>query len=114
MLSSHLMSEVAQTADRLVVVGRGRLLAETTRRCPSGSRVRSRRVLWEPSRELGFHVLRHTYASVMLEAGESIVSLAMWLGHSDPAFTLRTYTHFMPQAGARGLSAIEAWFTDLG
>ncbi|WP_232789803.1 hypothetical protein [Streptomyces jeddahensis] len=50
----------------------------------------------------------------MLEAGESIVSLAKWLGHSDPAFTLRTYTHFIPQAGARRLSAIEAWFTDLG
>jgi integrase len=69
--------------------------------------------IWEPSREHGFHVLRHTYASVMLEAGESIVSLAQWLGHSDPAFTLRTYTHFMPQAGARGLTAIEGWFTDL-
>ncbi|MEE4545973.1 tyrosine-type recombinase/integrase [Streptomyces sp. V4-01] len=67
--------------------------------------------IWEPSREHGFHVLRHTYASVMLEAGESIVSLANWLGHSDPAFTLRTYTHFMPQAGARGLSAIEAWLS---
>ncbi len=52
--------------------------------------------------------------AMMLEAGESIVSLAKWLGHSDPAFTLRTYTHFMPQADARGLSAIEAWFTDLG
>jgi integrase len=63
---------------------------------------------WKPA----FHVLRHTYASVMLESGESIVSLAKWLGHPDPAFTLRTYTHFMPQAGARGLSAIEAWFTD--
>jgi ABC-2 type transport system ATP-binding protein len=29
-LSSHLMSETAQTADRLVIVGRGRLIAETT------------------------------------------------------------------------------------
>ncbi len=69
--------------------------------------------VWEPSREHGFHVLRHTYASVMLEAGESIVSLARWLGHADPAFTLRSYTHFIPQSGARGLSALETWFTDL-
>jgi ABC-2 type transport system ATP-binding protein len=30
MLSSHLMSEMALTADQLVIVGRGRLLAETT------------------------------------------------------------------------------------
>ena len=30
MLSSHLMSEMALTADRLVVIGRGRLLADTT------------------------------------------------------------------------------------
>ncbi|QKG23252.1 ABC transporter ATP-binding protein [Actinomadura verrucosospora] len=29
-LSSHLMSEMARTADRLVIIGRGRLLAETT------------------------------------------------------------------------------------
>jgi ABC-2 type transport system ATP-binding protein len=30
MVSSHLMSEMAQTADRLVVIGRGRLIAEGT------------------------------------------------------------------------------------
>ncbi len=30
LVSSHLISEVAQTADRLIVVGRGRLLAQTT------------------------------------------------------------------------------------
>jgi ABC-2 type transport system ATP-binding protein len=29
-LSSHLMSEMALTADRLVIIGRGRLIAETT------------------------------------------------------------------------------------
>ncbi|MFE7609220.1 tyrosine-type recombinase/integrase [Streptomyces celluloflavus] len=65
---------------------------------------------WSPSRELGFHALRHTYASVQLEAGESIVSLARWLGHHDPAFTLRTYTHFMPEAGSKGRAAMDAWF----
>ena len=30
LVSSHLISEVAQTADRLVVIGQGRLLAQTT------------------------------------------------------------------------------------
>ncbi|MDQ2741860.1 MAG: ATP-binding cassette domain-containing protein, partial [Chloroflexota bacterium] len=30
LLSSHLMSEMAMTADRLVIIGRGRLLAQTT------------------------------------------------------------------------------------
>jgi integrase len=46
---------------------------------------------------------------VQLQAGESIVTLAAWLGHSDPAFTLRTYTHFMPEAGARGVAAMDRW-----
>jgi integrase len=59
----------------------------------------------------GAHALRHTYASVQLEAGESIVSLARWLGHADPGFTLRTYTHFMPDAGTRGRAAMDAWFS---
>ncbi|HEY8043709.1 MAG TPA: hypothetical protein VIF35_05555, partial [Streptosporangiaceae bacterium] len=30
LVSSHLMSEVAQTAHRLIVIGQGRLLADTT------------------------------------------------------------------------------------
>jgi ABC-2 type transport system ATP-binding protein len=30
MVSSHLMSEMAQTADHLIIIGRGRLLADTT------------------------------------------------------------------------------------
>ncbi|MFD4030075.1 integrase [Streptomyces sp. NPDC058637] len=70
----------------------------------SGSRV------WEPSREHGFHALRHFYASEELEAGESVVSLARWLAHSDPGFTLRKYSHFLPRAGARGSAAIDAIF----
>ncbi|MFI5678921.1 integrase [Streptomyces cellulosae] len=66
--------------------------------------------VWEPSREHGFHAPRHFYASEELEAGESVVSLARWLGHSDPGFTLRKYSH-LPRAGARGSAAIDAIFT---
>ncbi|MER7174223.1 tyrosine-type recombinase/integrase, partial [Streptomyces mesophilus] len=67
--------------------------------------------IFEQSREDMFHVLRHTYASVQLEAGESIVSLSEWLGHASPNVTLEHYAHFMPQAGARGLQAMDSWFT---
>ncbi|MFF0220496.1 tyrosine-type recombinase/integrase [Streptomyces vinaceus] len=61
---------------------------------------------WKASRKDGFHVLRHTYASVLLEAGESIVTLARWLGHSSPTITLDHYAHFMPEAGGKGRAAI--------
>ena len=67
------------------------------------------RVRWEVPRGNGFHVLRHTFASIVLAGGETITKLAAWLGHSDPAFTLRTYVHFMPKAGRRGFAALAAW-----
>ncbi|MFG2632106.1 hypothetical protein [Streptomyces sp. NPDC048473] len=35
---------------------------------------------WAAAPKDGFHALRHTYASVMLEAGESVVTLAQRLG----------------------------------
>lgn len=59
----------------------------------------------------GFHALRHFYASTLLDAGESITALAEYLGHSDPAFTLRTYTHLMPTSHERTRHAIEDAFT---
>lgn len=65
-----------------------------------------KRVKWDMPREEGFHVLRHTFASVVLAAGETITQLAVWLGHSDPAFTLRTYVHFMPKSGNRAIKAL--------
>ncbi|MFB7052030.1 integrase [Streptomyces vinaceus] len=63
---------------------------------------------WRASRKDGFHVLRHTYASVILEAGESVVTLARWLGHSSPTITLDHYAYFMPEAGGKGRAAIDA------
>ena len=43
-LSSHLMSEMAQTADHLIVIGRGRLIADTTSRSSSHRPRATRRV----------------------------------------------------------------------
>ncbi|MEV0446164.1 tyrosine-type recombinase/integrase [Streptomyces spectabilis] len=63
---------------------------------------------WKASRKDGFHVLRHTFASVILEAGESVVTLARWLGHSSPTITLDHYAHLMPEAGGKGRAAVDA------
>lgn|GEM_PF-385491 len=64
---------------------------------------------WEASRELMHHRWRHTYASVQLGAPEDPVSVSHWLGHASVAITLLVYTHFMPDDGQRGRSAVDAW-----
>ena len=55
------------------------------------------------------HALRHHYASVTLHDGVNIKDLAAYLGHHDPGFTLRLYTHLLPSSHAeRGrLSTVE-------
>jgi integrase len=58
----------------------------------------------------GSHALRHHYASVLLDAGESIVALSEYLGHHDPGFTLRTYTHLMDTSGDRTKKAVDEAF----
>jgi integrase len=68
----------------------------------------------EPSREVGMHALRHFFASTLLGAGESIKAIAEWLGHSDPAFTLRTYTHLMQTSQGRARRTIDTLFDGPG
>ena len=64
-----------------------------------------------PNRDNGCHALRHFYASVLLDAGESIRAVSEYLGHSDPGFTLRTYTHLMPASDQRTRRAVDAALT---
>ena len=49
-----------------------------------------------------FHDLRHTHASLLLEAGEHAKVVSERLGHSSVAFTLDTYGHLMPGMEAGG------------
>lgn len=74
------------------------------------------RRIWKPallaaglptSRENGMHALRHFYASVLLDEGESVRAVASYLGHADPGFTLRVYTHLMPASEERTKRAID-------
>jgi integrase len=61
-----------------------------------------------PKRGDGFHALRHFYASVLLDGGESIKALSEYLGHAGPGFTLRTYTRLMPSSAERTRRAVDA------
>jgi integrase len=61
----------------------------------------------EPTRANGMHALRHFYASTLLDAGESIKAVSEYLGHADAGFTLRTYTHLMPNSEERTRKAVD-------
>jgi integrase len=81
------------------------------------------RYVWRPAllaaeipviRSNGFHVLRHTFASTLLDGGVSIRGVAAYLGHSDPAFTLRVYAHLMPDTEVRARSVVDAAWSSRG
>ncbi len=61
----------------------------------------------EPTRYNGMHALRHFYASVLIDGGESVRAVAEYLGHSDPGFTLRVYTHLFPSSEDRARQAVD-------
>lgn len=71
---------------------------------------RGNRLVYAAAHEHGFHCLRHTFASVQLDARENPVAVSKWLGHADAAITLRVYGHFLPDADGRGRQAMDAWF----
>jgi integrase len=41
------------------------------------------------------HKLRHTFASILVAIGRDPIDVMTQLGHTDPAFTLRVYSHMM-------------------
>lgn len=72
------------------------------------------RAHYTTTRKEGIHQLRHYYASVMLAGGVSIKELAEYLGHADPAFTLRVYAHLLPSSHDRARTVINERFSHLG
>jgi integrase len=42
-----------------------------------------------------FHTFRHSCASLLFAVGKSPKQVQVWLGHSDPAFTMRVYVHLL-------------------
>jgi integrase len=60
-----------------------------------------RRFILDPAAEAAgvpwvtFHTFRHTCASLLFAQGKTLKQVQMWLGHTDPAFTLRVYVHLL-------------------
>jgi integrase len=45
-----------------------------------------------------FHVLRHTFASILIAQGRDPVFVSRQLGHANPAITLKVYAHLFDAA----------------
>lgn len=57
-----------------------------------------------------FHALRHTHASILINAGLDVLTISRRLGHSKPSVTLDTYGHLIKGADAAAAKAIDALF----
>lgn len=54
------------------------------------------------------HALRHAYASWLIEAGESVVTVAERLGHDNATQVIKVYAHMMHGTKERTRKAIDS------
>ena len=54
------------------------------------------------------HMLRHTYATMLYDAGVDVKSAQKFLGHADISTTLKIYTHLSEQKEQQAISALNA------
>ena len=57
-----------------------------------------------------FHGLRHTYASMLIDAGVDVVRVSKQLGHSSPTITLDVYAHLFDQREDKARTPSTPWW----
>ena len=57
--------------------------------------------------DVRFHDLRHTFASLLLEAGESPKIIQELLGHTTITTTMDIYTHVSPKAKIQAIKTLD-------
>ena len=75
------------------------------------SRDWSRLVVARKLPKIPFHALRHTHVSALIDGGLDVVTVSQRIGHSSPAFTLKTYAHMFSRKDEVAAEAIEAALT---
>lgn len=48
---------------------------------------------WKYDKKITLHSFRHTFTSLLIEDGHSILDVSNLLGHADTNITLKVYTH---------------------
>ncbi|HAM54327.1 MAG TPA: hypothetical protein DCQ64_02515 [Candidatus Rokubacteria bacterium] len=66
------------------------------------------RLMAAHKRELRFHDLRHTHATLLLRAGTPVDSVAKRLGHASAMTTIRVYSHVLEDADASAVDRLES------
>jgi hypothetical protein len=56
---------------------------------------------------VGFHQLRHFYASLLIRHDESVKTVQLRFGHASAVETLNTYSHLWPDSDDRTREAVE-------
>lgn len=63
-----------------------------------------------PSRSTGLHQLRHFYASILIDGGESMIAVQRHLGHASIKVTAGIYGHLFEYAADRARDIIDTAF----
>jgi hypothetical protein len=59
-------------------------------------------------RQIRIHDLRHTYATLLLQAGAPITYVSQQPGHRDASITLRVYARHLPDASQRDADRLDS------
>jgi len=52
-------------------------------------------------RDIRFHDLRHSFASLLLAQGTPVTYVSQQLGHANPHITMKVYAHWVPNESQR-------------
>ncbi|MBU1713043.1 MAG: tyrosine-type recombinase/integrase [Proteobacteria bacterium] len=58
-------------------------------------------------RRITIHGLRHTYATLRIQAGHNIADVSKQLGHAKINITVDTYYHWMPGTGKSEIDQLD-------